>query len=314
MESNAREIPEFSVAWVGAGIMGRSMCGHLLAAEYPVTVHTRTRSKAGNLLDRGARWAGSPREAAAAADVTFAMAGFPHEVREVFLGTNGILAGARPGSVIVDMATSPPSLAAEIAAAAKARGVTFLDAPVTGGDVGAREAKLSIMAGGDEAAFRRVLPLFQKMGKTVMFHGPAGAGQHAKLVNQTFIAGTMIGLAEGLLYAYKAGLNMNRVMESVASGAAGSWSLSNYAPRVLAGNFEPGFLVEHLIKDLGLVLEECRRMNITLPGVELAHSLYQELARQGHARKGTQSLILALTNLSKVEWPGSEGKRNTASG
>jgi 3-hydroxyisobutyrate dehydrogenase len=290
------------VGWIGTGVMGASMCGHLLAAGHEVTVYNRTREKAQGLLERGASWADSPAEAAARADAVFTIVGYPADVREVILGEDGVLAGATPGAVIVDMTTSEPSLAVEIAAAAAERGVDALDAPVSGGDVGARNATLSIMVGGDAAALERVRPLLETMGKTIVHQGGPGAGQHTKMVNQTLIATGMIGVCEALLYAYRAGLDLETVLASVAGGAAGSWSLSNYGPRMLAGDFDPGFMVEHFVKDMGIALAEARRMNLSLPGLALAEQLYVALMAQGHGRKGTHSLILALAQLSEVDW------------
>ena len=290
------------VGWIGTGVMGASMCGHVLAAGHDVSVYTRTKEKAQGLLERGASWADSPAEAAAGADAVFTIVGYPADVRQVILGENGVLAGAKPGAVIVDMTTSEPSLAVEIAAAAAERGVDAIDAPVSGGDVGARNATLSIMVGGDAAALERVRPLLETMGKTIVHQGGPGAGQHTKMVNQTLIATGMIGVCEALLYAYRAGLDLETVLESVAGGAAGSWSLSNYAPRMLAGDFDPGFMVEHFVKDMGIALAEARRMNLSLPGLALAEQLYVALMAQGHGRKGTHSLILALAELSDVDW------------
>ncbi len=291
------------VGWIGAGVMGRSMAGHVLARGYELTLHSRTRARAGELLARGATWAGSPREVAERSDVVFVIVGLPAEVREVLLGERGVLAGARPGAIVVDMSTSAPALAREVAAAAGARGVHALDAPVSGGDVGAREARLSIMIGGDAGVAAALRPLWECMGRTFVHQGGPGAGQHTKMVNQVLIAGGMIGLCEALLYAHRAGLDPERVLASVSSGAAGSWSLTNYAPRILRGDFEPGFLVEHFIKDLGIALDEARALGLSLPGLALAQQLYLAAQAQGLGRKGTQALQLALASLSAVEWP-----------
>lgn len=290
------------LGWIGTGVMGRSMCGHLLRAGYQVTVFNRTRAKAEPLLEQGANWAESPRAVAEAADVVFTIVGYPHDVRRVILGEEGVLAGCQPGSVVVDMTTSQPSLAVEIAQQATAQRVQSIDAPVSGGDLGARNATLSIMIGGDEPTVQRIEPLFQILGKTIVRQGGPGAGQHTKMVNQTLIATGMIGVCEALLYGYRAGLDLDTVMQSVASGAAGSWSLSNLGPRIIANNFEPGFFVEHFIKDMGIVLEEARRMGLALPGLALAEQLYLALAAQGHERDGTQALILALASLSGIDW------------
>ncbi|MFI5289876.1 MAG: NAD(P)-dependent oxidoreductase [Polyangia bacterium] len=290
------------IGFIGTGVMGRSMCGHLIARGFSVTVHSRTRAKAQALVDGGASWADSPREVAARSDVVFAIVGFPAEVREVMLGENGALAGAKPGTILVDMSTSAPELAREIDVAARARGCRSVDAPVSGGDIGAREARLSIMIGGDPEIVSALEPCWSAMGKTFVRQGGAGAGQHTKMVNQILIATGMIGVCEALLYAHKAGLELETVMQSVASGAAGSWSLSNYGPRIIAGNFEPGFFVEHFIKDMGIALAEARRMNLSLPGLALAEQLYVSVAACGFGKKGTQALQLALARMSNIEW------------
>jgi 3-hydroxyisobutyrate dehydrogenase len=290
------------IGWIGTGVMGRSMCGHVLAAGYKVTVFNRTKAKAAELIDRGATWADSPREVAAAADVIISIVGFPDDVRGVILGDDGALAAAKSGSVIVEMTTSRPSLAVEIAKRAAEKGVASLDAPVSGGDVGARNAALSIMIGGDADTVAALEPIWKTMGSKWIRQGGPGAGQHTKMVNQTLIATGMIGVCEALLYGYKAGLDLEKVLESVASGAAGSWSLSNYGPRMIAGNFEPGFFVEHFIKDMGIALEEARRMQLALPGLALAEQLYQAVAAQGYGRKGTHSLMLALAQMSGFDW------------
>ena len=225
------------------------------------------------------------------------------------LGDHGALAGTKPGTILVDMTTSEPSLAVEIATAAKAKGVHAVDAPVSGGDVGAREARLSIMIGGDKEVVEALRPCWEAMGKTIVHQGPAGAGQHTKMVNQILIATGMIGVCEALLYGYKAGLNLETVMQSVSSGAAGSWSLSNYGPRMMANNFDPGFFVEHFIKDMGIALEESKRMGLSMPGLALAHQLYVALKAQGHGRDGTHSLMLALASLSNIDWKNRSAKR-----
>jgi 3-hydroxyisobutyrate dehydrogenase len=290
------------IGWIGTGVMGSSMCGHLIAAGYSATVFNRTPEKAKALVEKGAKQADSPKAVAAASDVVFTIVGYPQDVREVTLGPDGTLAGSRPGTVLVDMTTSEPALAVEIDQAARARQVHAVDAPVSGGDVGAREARLSIMIGGEKDIVEALRPLFETMGKTIVFQGPAGSGQHTKMVNQVLIASNMIGVCEGLLYAYKAGLDLNVVLQSVGSGAAGSWSLNNLGPRMIAGNFEPGFFVEHFLKDMRIALDESRRMNLSLPGLALAEQLYRAVAAQGYARKGTHALMLALASLSRVDW------------
>jgi 3-hydroxyisobutyrate dehydrogenase len=291
-----------TIGWIGTGLMGASMCGHLIATGYRATVTSRTRSKADSLVGAGAAWVDSPSAVAAASDVVFTMVGTPADVRDVMFGELGVLDAARPGTIVVDMTTSEPSLAIEIAAAAAARGAEALDAPVSGGDVGARGGTLSIMVGGDRSAFEATLPCFDAMGSTIVHQGGAGAGQHTKMVNQTLIAGTMIGLCEALLYAHRAGLDLETALRSVGPGAAGSWSLANLAPRAVEGDFAPGFMVDHFVKDLGIVLAEARRMNLALPGVALAEQLYVAAQAHGHGRDGTQALLLALAAMSDVDW------------
>jgi 3-hydroxyisobutyrate dehydrogenase len=290
------------IGWIGTGVMGRSMCGHLIAAGYSATVFNRTSDKAAPLIGKGAKLAASPQEVAQASDVVFTIVGYPRDVREVTLGERGTLAGARPGTVLVDMTTSEPALAIEIARSARANGVHAIDAPVSGGDVGAREARLSIMIGGDKDVVDALRPLFETMGKTIVHQGPAGAGQHTKMVNQVLIASNMIGVCEALLYGFKAGLDLDVVLQSVSTGAAGSWSLSNLGPRIITNNFEPGFFVEHFLKDMGIALAEARRLQLSLPGLALAEQLYRAVEAQGYARKGTHALMLALSSLSAIDW------------
>jgi 3-hydroxyisobutyrate dehydrogenase len=289
------------VGWIGTGVMGRWMCQHLMTKGYAATVYNRSKEKAQPLLEQGARWADTPRALAEQVDVVFAIVGFPRDVREVFLAPQGALAGARPGTMFVDMTTSEPSLAREIYDAAKAKGVSSVDAPVSGGDVGAKNAALSIMIGGDEDVVKALKPLFECMGKTIIYQGAAGSGQHTKMVNQILIASNMIGVCEALLYAYQAKLNLETVMQSVSVGAAGSWSLSNLGPRIMARNFEPGFFVEHFIKDMGIALDEAQRLGLALPGLALAKQLYLAVQAQGFGRKGTHALMLALEHLSNVK-------------
>jgi 3-hydroxyisobutyrate dehydrogenase len=272
-----------------------------MSRGYAATVYNRSKDKAQALLDAGAAWGETPKAVAERSDVVFAIVGFPADVREVFLGSQGALAGSRAGSVLVDMTTSEPSLAQEIYQAAKTRGVGSVDAPVSGGDVGAKEARLSIMVGGDADAVEAVRPLLECMGKTIVHQGPAGAGQHTKMVNQVLIATNMIGVCEALLYGYKAGLDLKTVLQSVGGGAAASWSLNNLGPRIIDRNFEPGFFVEHFIKDMGIALDEARRMGIVLPGLALANQLYLAVKAQGYGRKGTHALMLALEQLSNIK-------------
>ncbi|MFM7099086.1 MAG: NAD(P)-dependent oxidoreductase, partial [Gemmataceae bacterium] len=289
------------IGWIGTGVMGRSMCGHLIKAGYHATIYTRSKDKAADLIAAGARWVDSPMAVAQATDVIFAIVGFPKDVREVFLGDKGILAGSKPGNIMVDMTTSEPSLAVEIYNAAKAKGVHSLDAPVSGGDIGAKNAALSIMVGGDTDACAAVKPLFDCMGKTIVHQGAAGSGQHTKMVNQILIASGMIAVCEAMLYAYKSGLDAKTVLQSVSVGAAGSWSLQNLGPRIIDRNFEPGFFVEHFIKDMGIALAEAERMNLCLPGLALAKQLYEAVRAQGYGRKGTHALMLAMEHICNVK-------------
>ena len=293
------------LGWIGTGIMGRSMCGHLLAAGHEVAVYTRTRERAQPLVEAGAAWAGSPQEAAAGAEIVFTMVGFPGDVRDVYFGDAGLLAATMPGMLLVDMTTTEPSLAVEIAEAAHAKGAGAVDAPVSGGDVGARNATLSIMVGGHPADVARAQPLFERMGKHIVHQGGPGAGQHTKMCNQIVIAGTMIGVCESLVYAARAGLDLETMLSSIRSGAAGCWTLDHLAPRVVRRNFDPGFFVEHFIKDMGIALEEARRMHLALPGLALVHQLYVAVQAQGHGRAGTHALVLALEQMS--ERSGSRG-------
>ncbi len=294
------------IGWIGTGVMGSSMCGHLMNAGFSITVYNRTKEKAEKLLERGALWANSPRAVAEAADVIFTMVGYPHDVRAVILGEEGVLAGCREGDIVVDMTTSEPSLAVEIARRAAQLGVHTVDAPVSGGDVGAREARLSIMIGGSQEVVEALQPCWEVMGSTIVRQGGPGAGQHTKMVNQVLIATNMIGVCEGLLYAYRAGLDLATVMRSVASGAAGSWSLTNLGARIIDNNFDPGFFVEHFVKDMGIALEESRRMGLSMPGLALAHQLYLSLVALDHARDGTQALMLALASMSGIVWKSRE--------
>jgi 3-hydroxyisobutyrate dehydrogenase len=289
------------IGWIGTGVMGTSMCGHLLAAGNRMSVYSRTPSKAQTLVNRGAVRAESPQAVAEQSDIVFTMVGFPADVREVYLGRQGVLAGTRAGMVLVDMTTTEPTLAREIAGAARSKGATAIDAPVSGGDVGARNAALSIMIGGEANAVERVMPLLRLMGKTMVRHGEAGAGQHAKMCNQIVVAGTMIGVCESLFYGARAGLDLEKMLQSIRGGAAGCWTLENLAPRVLRRDFEPGFYVDHFVKDMGIALAEADRMGIKLPGLALARKLYVTAQELGYGRKGTQALLLALEKLSVAD-------------
>ncbi len=286
------------IGWIGTGIMGRSMAGHLLRGGHEVAVFNRTRARAESLIQAGATWRASPADAARNAEVVFTMVGFPPDVEAVYFGLDGLLAEAAPGRVLVDMTTTRPALAHRIAETAARSGMAALDAPVSGGDVGAREATLAIMAGGDPEAYAKVLPLFRLLGKNIALMGGPGAGQHTKMSNQILIAGTMIGVCECLLYAVKQGLDPAALIDIIGQGAAASWSINNLGRRIVKGDFEPGFYVEHFIKDLGIALEEAAAARLPLPGLALAHQLYVGLQAQGHGRKGTQALYLALKTLA----------------
>lgn len=290
------------IGWIGTGVMGSSMVGHLMAAGFSATVYSRTKSKSQALVDKGAKWADTPKAVAEQSDVIFSIVGFPSDVREVMLGKDGALAGSKKGNVLVDMTTSEPSLAVEIYEAAKAKGVHSVDAPVSGGDIGAKNAALSIMIGGDKDVVEALQPCFGAMGKTIVHQGGSGCGQHTKMANQILIATNMIGVCESLLYGYKAGLDLETMLKSVGPGAAGSWSLSNLGPRMMANNFDPGFFVEHFIKDMGIALAEAKRMGLSLPGLALGEQLYLSVKAKGWGRNGTHALMLALSEMSNIDW------------
>lgn len=288
------------LGWIGTGVMGRSMCSHLLKAGYTLTVFTRTPSKAESLLSMGAHWADSPKALASQSDVVFSIVGYPSDVRHVILDpTSGALGGLRPGGVIIDMTTSDPSLAVEIHSAASSSGCSSIDAPVSGGDRGARLAALSIFAGGDEALVNRLTPLLNCLGRVYYMGGP-GKGQFCKLANQVTIASTMVGLCEGLIYAHKAGLDLDSYLNAISTGAAGSKSLDLYGSRILKRDFEAGFYVNHFVKDLGICLRECQNMGLALPGLALAQQLYVSLQAHGEGNLGTQALVLALERLNNA--------------
>lgn len=280
------------IAWIGTGIMGNSMAGHLLRAGHPVTVHSRTRAKAQGLLDAGAAWAGSPAEAARGAEIVCTCVGMPDEVEAVYFGAGGVLSALAPGQLLIDFSTSPPSLARRLAAEAMARGAEALDAPVSGGDIGARNAALSIMVGGERAAFERARPLFERLGKTITHLGGASCGQRTKIVNQILVAANTLGMCEALHFARVAGLDAKEVLAAVGGGAAASWSISVLAPRVVNGDFDPGFIVEHLVKDLRIAKAEAGELGQWLPLVDLCLARYERLVEAGHGRRGTQGLYL----------------------
>jgi len=279
------------IGFIGTGVMGRSMAANLIKAGYKVIVYNRTKAKAEELIEKGATWKDSVAELAREANVIITMVGYPKDVREVYFGEKGIIENAKAGSYLIDMTTSSPKLAKEIYNAAKAKKLYALDAPVSGGDIGAREARLSIMVGGDAEAFEKVKPIFEAMGKNIVLQGGPGAGQHTKMSNQIAIASNMIGVCEAIVYAQKAGLDPKTVLKSIESGAAGSWSLSNLAPRMLSGDFEPGFYIKHFIKDMRIALESAKEMGLKTPGLELALSMYEKLAEMGNENSGTQALI-----------------------
>lgn len=290
-----------SIGWIGTGVMGQPMVGHLINAGHHLTVFNRTKSKAKELISAGAAWADSPAAAARNQDFVCTLVSYPEDIREVVFGREGITNTIESGCIFVDFTTSKPGLAIEIAEALQKKGVSCLDAPVSGGDVGARNATLSIMVGGDEKAFSAAKPILEKLGKTIILQGGPGAGQHAKMCNQIQVAGTMIGMVEALIYGTKAGLDLETMLRSISGGAAGCWSLDSLAPRILRGDMEPGFLVDHFVKDMSIALEEAQRMQISLPGLALVHQLYVSAQALGAGRKGTQALYLALQRMSAMD-------------
>lgn len=286
------------IGWIGTGVMGRWMCHHCIPLASRTIVYNRSFSKLAPLIAEGAVMAAHPSEVTRQADIIFTMVGFPKDVEEVYFGSEGVFAGARPGQIFVDMTTTSPSLAMRMYTEAIRLGCSTLDAPVSGGDIGAKEARLSIMAGGDEEVFQKVLPFFNAMGKTIALQGGAGTGQHTKMCNQITIAGTMIGVCEALLYARKAGLDVDLMVKTISKGAAGCWTLDNYAPRILQSNYKPGFLIDHFVKDMGIALEEAQKMHLALPGLALVRQLYIALQGSGQGQLGTQALVLALDRIS----------------
>ncbi|EEJ0015747.1 NAD(P)-dependent oxidoreductase [Listeria innocua] len=279
------------IGFVGTGVMGSSMAKHLLEAGYEVHIYTRTKEKAEALLSQGALWESDPGSLGAKVDVLISMVGYPKDVEQLYLGENGFLDNLKAGSVAIDMTTSSPALAKKIAAAGHEKGLGVLDAPVSGGDIGAKNGTLAIMVGGAEDVFLKVKPIFEILGSSVILQGDAGSGQHTKMVNQIAIASNMIGVTEAIIYAERAGLNPSRVLDSISGGAAGSWSLTNLIPRVLQDDFSPGFFIKHFIKDMGIALSEAKQMGLELPGLTLAEQMYQTLAEQGLSEEGTQALI-----------------------
>jgi 3-hydroxyisobutyrate dehydrogenase len=289
------------IGWIGTGVMGASMAGHLQAAGHDLFVFNRTKAKAEKLILKGATWCGSPTEVAKSCEIVFSIVGLPADVEETYLGRQGVLSTAGLCKVIVEMTTSRPSLAQILAGEAAKLGIDSLDAPVSGGDIGARDATLAIMVGGKKDVFDRVLPLFQLMGKNIAFMGDAGAGQHTKTCNQILVAGTMIGVCESLLYAVRLGLDQQAVIDIISKGAAGSWAISNLGPRLVRGDFKTGFLVRHFIKDMGIALQEAGAVGLSLPGLALVQQLYVAVMAQGHHECTTQALYLALKTLNGIK-------------
>jgi 3-hydroxyisobutyrate dehydrogenase len=291
---------ETKIGWIGTGVMGVSMAGHLIDHGYDLCVYNRTKSKAEALVEKGAIWKDAPGEVAAASQVIFTIVGFPQDVEEVYFGADGIMKSVQSASIVVDMTTTAPSLALKISKACAEKGVGAVDAPVSGGDVGAKNGTLSIMVGGLKEDVDAIMPLLDIMGQNIVYEGKPGAGQHAKMCNQITIAGTMIGVCESLLYAQKAELDLDVMLEAISGGAAGCWTLTNLAPRIVKRNFEPGFYVEHFVKDMEIALSEARDMNLALPGLALVHQLYKAVQAQGYGRKGTQALTLALEHINNI--------------
>jgi len=290
-----------AIGWIGTGVMGKPMIEHLLEAGHALTVYTRTRAKAEDLLAKGAQWASSPADAARGCEFVCTMVGYPEDVRDVVLGEDGVAGSITAPALYIDFTTSRPSLAVEIARVLAERGVVALDAPVSGGDVGAQKGTLSIMVGGDENAFRRAEPILRLVGGTIVHQGGPGTGQHTKMCNQIQIAGTMIGMVEALVYGVRAGLDLPTMLSSISGGAAQCWSLDNLAPRILAGDMEPGFFVDHFVKDMGIALDEARRLRLPLPGLALVHQLYVGVQAIKAGRKGTQALYVALQRLAGLD-------------
>lgn len=286
MERNA----ENTVGFIGLGVMGKSMARNLLKADFKVVAYTRTKEKALDLFDEGVAWVDTPEEVTSLANVIITMVGYPSDVEQIYLGDKGIVHTSKPGTYLIDMTTSTPTLAKKIYSESKKKGIHAVDAPVSGGDIGAREGKLSIMVGGDQEVFDVLQPIFQVLGSNIVYQGSAGAGQHTKMCNQIAIASNMLGVCEAVVYAEKAGLDPTTVLKSISSGAAGSWSLSNLAPRIIGGDFSPGFYIKHFIKDMTIALNEAEQMGMMTPGLSLAKSLYEKLAEQGEENSGTQAL------------------------
>ncbi len=289
-----------NIGWIGTGVMGSSMCMHIVKAGFNVFVYNRTKEKASDLINKGAAWVDSAGEMAGKSDIIFSIVGYPKDVEETILGKNGVLENMRDDSIIVDMTTSSPVLAEKIYAEAKKKSISALDAPVSGGDVGAVEGTLAIMVGGDFGAYKKALPFFRIMGKNIAYMGKAGNGQHTKMSNQILIAGTMTGVVESLLYAYKSGINLDEVIDVIGKGAAASWSINNLGRRIAKRDFKPGFFIKHFIKDMGIALEEAKRMKLSLPGLALANQFYLSAVSLGFENLGTQGLYKVFEKMNNV--------------
>jgi len=289
------------IGWIGTGVMGFSMAGHIRDAGHDLYLYNRTQKKAQGLIERGGHWCAFPAEVARNSEIVFTIVGHPRDVEEVYLGEEGIISAGGQCRTVVDMTTSSPKLALKIAEAASGQGIASLDAPVSGGDIGARDASLAIMVGGDRDAFERVLPLLRLMGKEITHMGGSGTGQHTKMCNQILVAGTMIGVCESLLYASRLGLDERSVIDIIGKGAASSWLINNLGPKIVRGDYAPGFFVEHFIKDMGIALEEAAACDLSLPGLSLVRQLYIAVKGQGHGRLGTQALMLALRKLNGMQ-------------
>ena len=287
-----------TIGWIGTGLMGKPMAKHLVDAGYTVNVNNRTQSKAQELIDAGCTWYDNPAELTKNSDVVITIIGYPKDVEEVYFGEKGIFNEISAGKILVDMTTTKPSLAVNIFEQAKKAGATSVDAPVSGGEVGAINGALSIMIGGEKDVVDQLMPVFDVFGKNMVYQGEAGAGQHTKMCNQITIAGTMIGVCEGLIYGHKAGLDLTTMLSSISKGAAGCWSLDVLAPKIVNKDFDPGFMVEHFVKDLGIAIEEAENMNLSLPGLALVKQMYLSLIAMGKGRDGTQALYLVLEKLS----------------
>ncbi len=279
------------VGFVGLGIMGQSMAGHILNGGYELHVYNRTKSKANELISRGATWHDTAGDVAEVSDIIFTIVGYPKDVEETYLGAGGIVERAKSGTILIDMTTSSPTLAGVIAQRASKKGIASLDAPVSGGDVGAKAGRLSIMVGGDEKAFKESLPLLELMGENIVHQGAPGAGQHTKMCNQIAIAATMLAVSESLAYAESSGLDAKRVLSSIGTGAAASFLLNNLGPKMLDRDYSPGFYVHHFIKDMSIAISEAERMKLDLPTLALAKKLYEKIASNGHGEEGTQAIF-----------------------